>query len=537
MAEEGGILEFVKARRREPDGVSPSGKGSQGTDMNSGEPKYPQQTEFWDALTSPIGQGEAEDVSAVGLAHSTDEARETGRREGAGSSAMSGKETPAIHRDGVWVETRLKLITKMAQGNPKMKFTSLAYLLNEGFLEQCFRGLKRNVACGVDGVSQEEYREGLGDRLKGLAERMKAKRYYPQPLLRVKIPKENGKLRPLGMPTVEDKVAQMGIKRILEVIFEADFLECSYGFRPARSGHDALKVLDKTVMKQPINAVVDMDIEGFFDAIDHKWMMECLKQRIKDPSLLSLVARFLKSGVMEEGKYQNVDMGAPQGGVLSPLLANVYLHFVLDIWFERIVRKQMRGYAKLIRYADDFVVCFQYKEDAMKFEKMLKGRLAKFGLKVAPGKSRVIAFGRRAWKKAKKEGGHVATFDFLGFTHYCETSRRGFFKLGRKTSRKKFRQKLVAMNEWLRGIRSTMKLQVWWGVLKAKLEGHYRYYGVSGNIRSLRKFHWRVSELTFKWLNRRSQRKSYTYDRYNRHLRPTLPLPRIYYNLYAFSAV
>lgn len=217
---------------REPDGVGASSKIPNGADMNSGEPKY-HQGEFWEALTSSDEQGRAEDTLAVGLTHSTGEAQETGQREGVSNSAMSGKETPTIHRDGAWVETRLRLITKMARRNPKMKFTSLAYLLNEGFLEKCFRALKKNIACGIDGVSQKEYGVGLGGRLKGLVERMKAKRYYPQPLLRVKIPKENGKLRPLGMPTVEDKVVQMGIKRILEAIFEADFLECSYGFRPS----------------------------------------------------------------------------------------------------------------------------------------------------------------------------------------------------------------------------------------------------------------------------------------------------------------
>jgi len=396
--------------------------------MNSGEPKYSEKGEY--VLTSRKRQGETKDTLAVGLTHTTDETQEIGWREGVSRDAQSFEETPAILRDGAGVETKLKLITQRAKESPKFKFTSLAHLLNEGFLEQCFKALKKNKASGIDGVKVEEYEVKLGENLKDLVERMKALHYYPQAVRRVNIPKPDGKTRPLGIPTVEDKIVQMGIKRILEAIFEVDFSDSSYGFRPNRSCHDALDVLDKTIMTKSVNAIVDMDIEKFFDTVDHKWLMECLRQRINDPSLLRLIVRFLKAGIMEEGKYSEVDKGTPQGGILSPILSNIYLHFILDLWFERVARKQFRGFAKLVRYADDFVVCFENRDEAIRFSEMLKQRLAKFGLKVAESKSRVIEFGRRVWEKARREGGKVATFDFLGFTHFCDKTRKGKFKLG-----------------------------------------------------------------------------------------------------------
>lgn len=502
--------------------------------MNSGEAKHSQKQEY--DSTSPKRQGEAEDVLPVGLTRTTDEVQETERREGVSRDAMGSEETPAIHRDGGWVETKLELITQRAKEDPKFKFTSLAHLLNEGFLEQCFMALKRNKACGIDGVTVEEYEVKLGENLKELVGRMKALHYYPQPVRRVNIPKPDGKMRALGIATVEDKIVQMGIKRILESIFEIDFCDSSYGFRPNRSCHDALEVLDKTIMTRPINAVVDMDIERFYDTIDQKWLMECLRQRINDPSLLRLIVRFLKAGIIEEGRYREVDKGTVQGSVLSPLLANIYLHFVLNLWFERVARKQLKGFAKLIVYADDFVACFESGESARQFSEMLKQRLAKFGLKIAEGKSRVIEIGRRVWERARREGKNVATFDFLGFTHFVDSTRRGKFKLGRKTSAKKFRQKMVAMKEWLRKVRNLVKREVWWKVLKMKLVGHYRYYGVSGNMQALRKFYILTSRLVYKWLNRRSQKKSYTYEQYHRYIKSTLPKPKIYHLTYALSS-
>jgi len=433
--------------------------------------------------------------------------------------------------------TKLESLTLRAREDPKCQFTSLAHLLSEDFLGECFRELKRDKASGIDGVTVQEYEVNLEENLKDLVGRMKAKRYRPQPVRRVYIPKPDGSKRGLGIPVVEDKIVQMGIKKILEAIFEVDFMDVSYGFRPNRRCHDALDVLDKTMMIKPINYVVDMDIEKFFDTIDHGWLMRCLRERIIDTSFLRLIVRFLKAGVMEEGKYQEVDRGTPQGGVISPILANIYLHYILDLWFERVVKKQLTGYAQLVRYGDDFIVCFQRGNEAKAFEEILKQRLDKFGLKIAEGKSRVIGFGRYEWEKAQREGGKVATFDFLGFTHYCDKTRRGKFKLGRKTSSKKFRQKMKAVNQWLKSVRNQVKLAEWWRIFGLKLAGHYRYYGISGNMRALKQFSRQASDLAYKWINRRSQKKSYTYAQYCKFKKYNpLPEPKIYHLTYTLSS-
>lgn len=433
--------------------------------------------------------------------------------------------------------TKLESLTLRAREDPRCKFTSLAHLLSEDFLKECFWELKRDKASGIDGVTVQEYEVNLEENLKDLVGRMKAKRYRPQPVRRAYIPKPDGSKRELGIPAVEDKIVQMGIKKILEAIFEVDFRDVSYGFRPNRSCHDALDVLDKAIMTKLVNYIVDMDIEKFFDSIGHGWLMRCLRERIIDTSLLRLIGRFLKAGVMEEGKYIEVDRGTPQGGVISPILANIYLHYILDLWFEKVVKKQLTGYVQLIRYCDDFIVCFQRGKEAKAFEEMLRQRLGKFELKIAEGKSRVIGFGRYEWEKARREGMKVATFDFLGFTHYCDKTRRGEFKLGRKTSSKKFRQKMKAVNQWLKRVRNRMTLAEWWKVYRLKLLGHYRYYGISGNMPALREFYRETSKLAYKWINRRSQKKSFTYAQYCRFKKYNpLPEPKIYHLTYSLSS-
>jgi group II intron reverse transcriptase/maturase len=474
----------------------------------------------------------------VGLLHSIEEVRESGWREGSSGNAKGFRgDICRTHRTGGQMVTKLESLTLRAREDPKCQFTSLAHLLSEDFFKECFRELKRDKASGIDGVTVQEYGVNLEENLKDLVGRMKAKRYRPQPVRRVYIPKLDGSKRGLGIPAVEDKIVQMGIKRILEAIFEVDFMGVSYGFRPNRSCHNALDVLDKTIMTKPINYVVDMDIERFFDTIDHGWLMKCLRERIIDTSLLRLIVRFLKAGVMEEGKYLEVDRGTPQGGVISPILANIYLHYILDLWFERVVKKQLTGYAQLVRYCDDFIVCFQRGNEAKAFEEMVKERLGKFGIKIAEGKSRVIGFGRYEWEKAQREGGKVATFDFLGFTHYCDKTRRGKFKLGRKTSSQQFRQKMKAVNQWLKRVRSQVTLAEWWKVYRLKLLGHYRYYGISGNMPALRRFFRETSALAFKWINRRSQKKSFTYAQYCSFKKYNpLPEPKIYHLNYTLSS-
>ena len=455
--------------------------------------------------------------------------RNGGRGKGLAGMRWDGRETSSTLTGGLRMSTKLSSLTQRARGNPREKFTSLAHLLTEDFLLECFKELKRDKAPGIDGVTVREYEEHLEENLKDLVVRLKAKRYRPRPGRRVYIPKPNGKRRPLGIPTVEDKIVQMGIKKILEAIFECDFLDVSYGFRPNRSCHDAVDKVDRVIMTKPINYVVDMDIEKFFDTVDHKWLMECLRQRIADSSLLRLIARFLSSGVMEQGRYVEPDRGTPQGGVLSPLLANIYLHYILDLWFERVVKRGVRGYAELVRYADDFVVCFQYEDEAKEFGEALRQRLSKFGLRISEQKSRIIEFGRQAWQRAQRQGKRVATFDFLGFTHYCDKTRRGKFKLGRRTARKKRTQKLKEMNRWLKAVRNTAKLEEWWPILRLKLVGHYRYYGISGNMPKLNRYYNQTVRVAHKWINpvrcllssgvnRRSQKRSYKWRQFSRFL-------------------
>lgn len=265
--------------------------------------------------------------------------------------------------------------------------------------------------------------------------------------------------------------------------------------------------------------------------------MKCVEVRIQDPSFLRLIGRFLKAGVMEEGKWTETEVGTPQGGNLSPVLSNIFLHYVLDLWFQKKVRPTLDGYADYCRYADDFVACFEWKEEAQAFGGLLRERLAKFGLKISDKKSRIIAFGRHAWQRARRKGCRMATFDFLGFTHYGDATRKGTFKLGRKTSSKRMRLKLKAMNLWMKSVRNAAKLKEWWPVLQAKLRGHYNYFGVSGNARELRTFWHQTWQMAFKWINRRSQKKSFNMQEYYRFLRwNPLPQPKIYHSFYALTS-
>ena len=434
--------------------------------------------------------------------------------------------------------TKLALISEKARKDPKLQFTSLAHLLDEGFLKECYFSLGRERASGIDGVSWKEYGKQLDESLKSLVTRMKAKGYKPLPARRVYIPKNEHEKRPLGLPALEDKIVQKGIARILETIYEADFVDCSYGFRPARNCHQALNAVDKTIMTRPINYVIEADIKGFFDNVSHEWMMKFLAVRIKDPSLLLLIRRILKAGYCEADKIIETEQGTPQGGNLSPVLSNIFLHYVLDLWIEKKIKPQVRGQAYLVRYADDFVCMTQYAEDAQYIECALRERFAKFDLELHPEKTRTISFGRYERENADRQGRKANTFNFLGFTHYCDKSRKGWFKLGRKTSRKKFRAKCKQMNIWLGNIRNCMKAKEWWPILQAKLRGHYQYYGVSGNMRSMNRFYALTIRMVFKWLNRRSQRKSFGWKSFYQYLeRHPLPRPKIVHNLYTLSPV
>jgi len=320
---------------------------------------------------------------------------------------------------------------------------------------------------------------------------------------------------------------------VLEEIYEAEFLDVSYGFRPKLSCHDAIKALDKTVMTKPINYIVEVDIKGFFDNVNHYWLQRCLEEKIADRNLLWLVRKFLKAGVVEDGKQLATEVGTPQGGVISPLLANIYLHYVLDLWFKKEIKSEAKGYIELIRYCDDFVVCCESEKDAKNFLDLLHTRLEKFGLQVSEEKTKVLKFGRQVWKQAQRSKEKVETFNFLGFTHYCGKSRRGYFIMGHKTSKENLSRKLKETKEWLKNIRNKLRLREWWPVLKSKLTGHYNYFGVSGNYRCLQQFYRQIFSMVFKWINHRSQKKSMNFDQYLNYLQwNPLPIPRICYAMY-----
>lgn len=424
-----------------------------------------------------------------------------------------------------------ELIAQKAQRDRRLKFTSLMHYMNEERLEKCFNKLKKDKASGVDGISVEQYGTNLKTSIANLVQRLKSKAYKPQPVRRIYIPKAGkGELRPLGIPAVEDKIVQMALKEILEVIYEQDFRDCSHGFRPGKSCHTAIKQLDNAVMHNPTNWVVEVDIERFFDSVRHDWMIKCLQERIADPNILWLVRKFLKAGIMESGQVRESKIGTPQGGVISPLLANIYLHYVLDLWFSIKFKPQAKGYVELIRYCDDFVVATESEHDAIRFIPELTQRLAKFGLQISAEKTRVLKFGKRVWYRAQKQGKNVETIDFLGFTHYCAKSRKGYFVMMHKTSRRTMTRKLKGINEWLRRVRSIIPLRELWPTIKAKLVGHYNYFGINGNIRSLQKYYWRTLGMIYKWINRRGQKKKMTYKKYVNYLQwNPLPKPRIYH--------
>lgn len=444
------------------------------------------------------------------------------------------RETPSEHRSGEAVGTKLLRIAAKARKEPKLKFVNLYYLMKTELLLECFRRLSENKAAGIDEVTKNEYAENLEANISDLVSRLHRMAYRPQPVRRVYIPKPgSGKLRPLGIPCLEDKLDGSALARILGAIYEQEFVEDSYGFRPGRSCHDALRALSQAVEAEGTNYVVEADIKGFFDNVDQSWLMKMLEQRIADQRVLRIIKRFLKSGVMEGGETRTSEEGVPQGGSISPVLANVYLHYALDLWFEKVYRKSCKGKVRLIRFADDFVVCLQSKEDAMRLQAALVERLKKFGLEIEPTKTKVLEFGRDAERNAGARGEKPETFDFLGFTHYCSRTRDGKrFRMKRVTSGKKFRAKLVTFKEWLKLNR--IKPTQWiMQEVELKLRGHYQYYGVTDNYRGIVRFYREVTKMIFKWMNRRSQRRSYRWDEFEQLLRIfPLPQPRVRINLY-----
>jgi len=410
----------------------------------------------------------------------------------------------------------LTRIGEKARKEPKLCFTSLYHHVTDvDNLRECYRRIKPGKASGIDGVTKEEYGKDLEGNLSDLSERLKRLAYRPQPVRRKYIPKlGSDKMRPLGIPCLEDKIVQLALVRVLEQIYEADFLDCSHGYRPERTPHQALDELGRTIQWRKVNLVADADIQGFFDHVNHEWMIKFLSHRIGDKRVLRLIWRMLKAGIMEDGLTKASDEGTPQGGNLSPLLSNVYLHYVLDLWFERRFKKQCRGEAYLFRFADDFITCFQDRTDATRYLKELRERLEKFHLQLESNKTKLIEFGRFAEERAKRKGRKLGEFDYLGFTHYCSRTRRGRFKVKRRTSSKRFRAKLKQMHQWLRSNRSKLQRSGMLRKAKVRLVGHLNYYAITDNAPMCDSFRHQVERKLFYWLNRRSQRRSYNWQRF-----------------------
>ena len=400
--------------------------------------------------------------------------------------------------------TSLQAIAQKAKTKKQHRFGNLYELLNEAWLKECWRDIRKDAAYGVDRVSAQDYEQNLDENIRQLVERLKRKAYRAKLVRRQYIPKGEGKFRPLGIPATEDKLLQLAVGRLLEAIYEQDFLPCSYGYRPRTGALEAVD--DLTVMLQfgRYRFVAEADIQGFFDNLDQSWLMRMLQERIDDRALLRLIQKWLKAGVLDtDGQVLHPTTGTPQGGIVSPVLANVYLHYVLDLWFEKVVKAHCTGEARLIRYADDFVCAFEKQTDAERFYRALGQRLGKFGLSLSAAKTRVIPF----------YAAETTRFDFLGFEFHWGKDRAGKDRVQRRTSRKKLHKSLKQFAEWCK-LNRHRKLKDLFRLLNAKLRGYYNYYGVHGNYASLERFYDGAVQRLHKWLNRRSQRNRFTWARF-----------------------
>jgi RNA-directed DNA polymerase len=420
---------------------------------------------------------------------------------------------------------QIRKVVERARTEPEGRFHSLAHLLDVPALEAAYRSIRKDAAVGVDGVTKDQYGQDLERNLQDLHARLTSKRYRHQPIRRVHIPKDGGRTRPIGISALEDKVVQDAVRHVLEAIYEQDFLDCSFGFRPGRNAHGAIRALDQAVHRGEVNWILEADIVSFFDSVDRTKLKEMLQVRVADGSLLRIIGKLLRVGVLDGGEYSTPDLGTAQGSGLSPLLGNVYLHYVLDVWFDQVVRPRLRGRATLVRYADDFVFGFERRDDAERVMAVLHRRLGRYGLTLHPDKTRLVPFGRPP--SGQRGGKGPAPFDFLGFTLYWRRARSGRWGMWCKTRSSRLQRAISVAADWCRRHRHE-PVAVQHAALSRRIQGHFNYFGVSGNYRSLLPLVEATERNWYKWLRRRSNRSRLTWRRFAALLeRYPLPTPRI----------
>lgn len=424
-------------------------------------------------------------------------------------------------------ETKLKKIALLSAGDRNKEFTSLIHHFNERSLKECFDMLDGRKAVGIDGINKMEYALELDKNIADLVARMKRMSYRPGPVRQALIPKEGkpGATRPLGISNLEDKIVQKMMQRILESIYDPLFLDCSYGFRPGRGCHDAIKALHNHLYRNEVEIVIDIDLAKYFDSIDHGLLEIMLREKIKDEKLMRYIIRMFKAGVLAKGELEVSDFGVAQGSCSSPVLANIFAHYVIDEWIEEVVKHHCAGEVKLFRYCDDGVICCQYEKDAKRVKEALAKRLAKYKLMLNEEKTKLVDF--------RKKVNKAAAFDFLGFTFYLGRSRQGRIIPKVKTIGKRMRLKLKKVKEWARAVRNKIQLNEIWKIFCLKLRGHINYYGVSHNFKRVQTFIWQAVRILFKWLNRRSQRKSFDWESFAKYIKVNpLPKVKIYHSLF-----
>jgi RNA-directed DNA polymerase len=421
--------------------------------------------------------------------------------------------------------TKLLKVMERAK-DPTVVFLSLAHLIDEAALARAYERIRKGAAVGIDGITKEQYGQQLESNLQSLHQRLRSRRWRHQPIRRVHIPKEKGKSRPIGISTLEDKIVQGALCEVLEAIYEPLFYDCSHGFRRGRSAHDALRAVNRAVTEGKGNWILEMDVQSYFDSIDRTMLKEMLQERVVDGALLRLIGKCLHVGVLDGEQYSEPGEGTVQGWVLSPVLGNIYLHHVLDGWFEREVKPRLGGRAHLIRYADDAVLTFEHEDDALRVMRVITKRFERYGLKLHPEKTRVVRY-ERPKQAEKKTGKGPATFDFLGFTHYWVRSRRGRWVTRLKTRKARLRRFINAVADWCKSHRH-QEVKEQHAALRQRLAGHQNYFGVNGNVECLRQVHQACRVIWRKWLNRRSQRARMPWKRFAELLRVfPLPAPRV----------